>query len=228
MINQAEHIYTNILIVGVNPVSLAIGEYLNRSNYYHDFIIIGGNYSPINTEEEYLLNTLPIIYGKMKTDQNKIYLDTEKNRFIFKWNLTILTGGKGRTILETMKLNPENVDSRLINKNKKCMISPLLVLRDTRATYETQRKTGHIMGVLLVKFLNKEKTRDAYIRKTPIPIYPKYINTLGEGAIWYINEKGYRHITINEAYTYELESGIGIILYRELRKVRGEVDIKIV
>jgi len=228
MINQAEQIYTNILILGINPVSLAIGEYLNRSNYYHDFILIGGSYSSIHAEEEYLLNTLPIMYGEIKTNQNRIHLETEKYRYIFEQNLTILTGREGQTIAEIINLNPEIMDSRLFNKNKKYMISPLLVLRDTRASYEAQRKTGHIMGVLLVKFLNKERMRDAYIRKTPIPIYPRYINTLGEGAIWYINEKGYSHITINEAYTYELNSGIGVLLYRELRKIGREVDIKIV
>ena len=228
MINQAESIYTYILIVGINPVSLAIGEYLNRSNYYNDFIIIGESYNPLNTEEEYLLNTLPIIDGEMKTDRERIYLEREKHRYIFKQNITLLTGNEGQALAEIRKLNLENVNSRLLTKNRKYMISPLFVLNETQPTYLTQRKTGHIMGLLLVKFLNKERTREAYIKSTPIPVYPRFINTLGEGAIWYLNKKGHKHITINGTQTYELENGIGVIFYRKLREIGREVDIKIV
>jgi len=199
-----------ILITGVNPISLGIGEYLNRSNYYHEFLIIGEKYIASNPEEEYLLNTLPILIGIARIVKNKFEIidSINNNKITIEPSIKVFTQEN-----PGIEKNPNKLNIYLIDKEESVMVSPNILLNiDDNMIL---RKTGLIMGNLLVRHLQGEEPQQIDIESN-IPLIPKKIAVKTFGALWYLNIQGFRKLKIGDQYYFKLDNGVGIITYRNL------------
>lgn len=227
MRHKTTEINIEIMILGLNTVSLAVGEYLNRSNLYHNYLIIGNNiYSPTNDLEKYLINTLPIIVGQLTKSANNIYISINNERISIPIpKIYVMTDEKYMNILNIHYNDLLNTDSRLINHIKRIMVSPLIALK-TDAEYIMNRKTGHLMGRILIEYLDNKAWNEIKILHSDIPIFPTKLVNVGMGVIWYKNTSGYTELKIDDKHIFPIKEGLNILIYHDLQISKETVYIK--
>ncbi len=213
------HIDLNVetLILGLNTVSLAMGEALNRLNYHHNYLILGNLYEPANEEEKYLVETLPVIVCRdIQLIGGTLRAECKDKLYTIKIHgIKVVTDKRYLPYFNVSYRDLENVNSYLINVNNDLMFAPNIYF-NVEAPYSVNRKTGLLMGALLTRYIQGERVEEATIKYSKLPVYPKRLVSNGMGILWYRNDIGATHLIINNSYTFKASPGYGLIVYRYL------------